>query len=85
MSQMNECRYRPILIWPKIHMKEAEQGNNAMRPPQQQKEFLATDGDDVEKCKEQKACLSRLGKKSEHVAVTNPSHQTWRKLNNFKL
>jgi hypothetical protein len=34
-------------------MKEAE-GNNAMRP-HQQKEFLATDGDDEEKCEEQKA------------------------------
>ena len=39
-------------------MKEAE-GNNAMSP-HQQKEFLATDGDDEEKCEEQKA-PSRLG------------------------
>ena len=40
-------------------MKEAEgNSNNAMRP--QQEEFLATDGDDEEKCEEQKA-LSHLG------------------------
>ena len=40
-------------------MKEAEgSSNNAMRP--QQQELLATDGDDEEKCKEQKA-LSHLG------------------------
>ena len=30
--------------------------------PQQQEEFLATDGDDEEKCEEQKA-LSHLGQK----------------------
>jgi hypothetical protein len=41
-------------------MKEAEgKSNNAMRP-QQQQEFLATDGDDEEKCEEQKT-LSHLG------------------------
>jgi hypothetical protein len=41
-------------------MKDVE-GNNTMRP-QQQEEFLATDGDDEEKCEEQKA-LSHLGQK----------------------
>jgi hypothetical protein len=40
-------------------MKEAEgSSNNATRP--QQQELLATDGDDEDKCKEQKA-LSHLG------------------------
>jgi hypothetical protein len=40
-------------------MKETE-GNNAMRP-QKQENFLTVDGDDEEKCKEQKASLSHLG------------------------
>ena len=53
-DDMNERLRRSYL-----YMKEAE-GNNAMRP-QQQEEFLAADGDDEEKCKEQKASLSHLG------------------------
>jgi hypothetical protein len=40
-------------------MKETE-GNNAMRP-QKQENFLTVDGDDEEKCKEQKASLSHIG------------------------
>jgi hypothetical protein len=40
-------------------MKAAE-GNNTIRPQEQQEELFATDGDDEEKCKEQEA-PSRLG------------------------
>jgi hypothetical protein len=40
-------------------MKEVE-GNNAIKS-QQQEEFLTADGDDEEKCKEQKASLSHIG------------------------
>jgi hypothetical protein len=40
-------------------MKDAE-GNNTIRPQEQQEELFATDGDDEEKCKEQEA-PSRLG------------------------
>ena len=41
------------------YMKDAE-GNNTIRPQEQQEELFATDGDDEEKCKEQEA-PSRLG------------------------
>ena len=40
-------------------MKEAE-GNNVMIP-QQQEEFLVTDGDDEEKCTKEQKALSHLG------------------------
>ena len=53
-------------------MKEAEgSSNNAMRP-QQQQELLATDGDDEEKCEEQKA-LSHLDW-IEEDGVFSPTH-----------
>ena len=58
-------------------MKEAE-GNNTMPRPQQE-EFLATDGDDEEKCEEQKTS-SRLELDRRRWCI--PSHQTWRRLNN---
>jgi hypothetical protein len=58
-------------------MKEAE-GNNTMPRPQQE-EFLATDGDDEEKCEEQKPS-SRLELDRRRWCI--PSHQTWRRLNN---
>jgi hypothetical protein len=58
-------------------MKEAEGSNTMPRP--QQEEFLATDGDDEEKCEEQKTS-SRLELDRRRWCI--PSHQTWRRLNN---
>ena len=42
-------------------MKDAEGNSSDAMSPQQQEEFLATDGDDEEKCTKEQKALSHLG------------------------